>query len=70
MSENKLSKETKLREAPPLILIRTCKVFVTGNANKLKEVRAILSDGLNGLKPIEIDSRDVESTLVSNISSL
>lgn len=50
--------------------MRTCKVFVTGNANKLKEVRAILSDGSNGLKPIEIDSRDVESTLVSNIPSL
>jgi len=36
-------------------------IFVTGNANKLKEVRAILSDGSNGRKPIEIDSRDVET---------
>ncbi|KAJ7588573.1 inosine triphosphate pyrophosphatase-like protein [Mycena floridula] len=32
-------------------------VFVTGNANKLKEVKAILSDGT---KPIEIESQSVD----------
>jgi inosine triphosphate pyrophosphatase len=31
--------------------------FITGNANKLKEVRAILADGVPGL---ELQSRDVE----------
>ena len=35
-------------------------VFVTGNANKLKEVRAILSDGSNGFAPIEVEARDVD----------
>lgn len=32
-------------------------VFVTGNANKLREVKAILSDGP---APIEIESRSVD----------
>ncbi|KAJ6469055.1 inosine triphosphate pyrophosphatase-like protein [Mycena vitilis] len=32
-------------------------IFVTGNANKLKEVKAILSDGG---KPIEIDSQSLD----------
>ncbi|CAK5271835.1 unnamed protein product, partial [Mycena citricolor] len=32
-------------------------IFVTGNANKLKEVKAILSDGGN---PIKIDSRSLD----------
>ncbi|KII94718.1 hypothetical protein PLICRDRAFT_169446 [Plicaturopsis crispa FD-325 SS-3] len=32
-------------------------VFVTGNANKLKEVRAILSQG----HPIDLDSQDLDS---------
>ena len=35
-------------------------VFVTGNANKLKEVKAILSQGGN---PIEIDSQALDSQL-------
>lgn len=39
-------------------------VFVTGNANKLKEVKAILSQSSNGFKPIEINSKDVDSTLL------
>jgi inosine triphosphate pyrophosphatase len=34
--------------------------FVTGNANKLKEVKAILSQGGN---PIEIDSQSLDSEL-------
>ena len=34
--------------------------FVTGNANKLKEVKAILSRGGN---PIEIDSQSLDSEL-------
>ena len=33
---------------------------MTGNANKLKEVRAILSDGSNGFSPIEVEARDVD----------
>ncbi|THV04735.1 Maf/Ham1 [Dendrothele bispora CBS 962.96] len=33
------------------------KVFVTGNANKLKEVRAILSEGSH---PIEVDSKSLD----------
>ena len=33
-------------------------VFVTGNVNKLKEVRAILA---NGKAPIEIEARDLDS---------
>jgi inosine triphosphate pyrophosphatase len=33
-------------------------VFVTGNANKLKEVKAILSQGGN---PIEIDNQALDS---------
>jgi inosine triphosphate pyrophosphatase len=32
--------------------------FVTGNANKLKEVKAILSQGGN---PVEIDSQSLDS---------
>jgi len=34
--------------------------FVTGNANKLKEVKAILSEGGN---PITIDSQSLDSEL-------
>ncbi|EJD01700.1 Maf/Ham1 [Fomitiporia mediterranea MF3/22] len=33
-------------------------VFVTGNANKLKEVRAILSDTSDGSAPINLESKD------------
>lgn len=33
-------------------------VFVTGNANKLKEVRAILA---SGSVPIEMEARDLDS---------
>lgn len=36
----------------------SCLVFVTGNTNKLKEVRAILSEGGH---PIDIDSQSLES---------
>jgi inosine/xanthosine triphosphate pyrophosphatase family protein len=35
-------------------------VFVTGNANKLKEVKAILSEGG---KPIEIESQSLDGKL-------
>lgn len=35
-------------------------VFVTGNANKLREVKAILSDGGN---PIEIESKSLDGKL-------
>ncbi|KAI5117049.1 hypothetical protein M0805_007906 [Coniferiporia weirii] len=35
-------------------------IFVTGNANKLREVRAILSDGANGFAPINVESRDLD----------
>ncbi|KAL5527900.1 hypothetical protein ACEPAG_6701 [Sanghuangporus baumii] len=41
-------------------MTRKSLVFVTGNANKLKEVRAILSDDSNGFSPIEIESRDLD----------
>ena len=37
-------------------------VFVTGNANKLREVKAILSEGGH---PIEIDSQSLESGLTA-----
>ncbi|KAJ7222506.1 inosine triphosphate pyrophosphatase-like protein [Mycena pura] len=39
-------------------------VFVTGNANKLKEVKAILSDGP---KPIEIESQSLDSKSIPSI---
>ncbi|KAG6872722.1 hypothetical protein C0995_007289 [Termitomyces sp. Mi166 len=39
----------------------TFEVFVTGNANKLKEVKAILSEGGH---PIEIDSQNLDSSAV------
>lgn len=48
---------------------------MTGNANKLKEVRAILSEGSGDFKPILIESKDLDSTFslfseecLSNIS--
>jgi len=37
-------------------------VFVTGNAKKLNEVKAILADGPN---PIEIDSQALDSKFYS-----
>lgn len=40
------------------IVHREQKAFVTGNANKLKEVKAILSKGSH---PIEIDSQELDS---------
>ncbi|PAV21449.1 Maf Ham1 [Pyrrhoderma noxium] len=35
-------------------------VFVTGNANKLREVKAILGDSSGGFASIELDSRDLD----------
>jgi hypothetical protein len=42
----------------PTLINCSFPVFVTGNPNKLKEVRAILSDGGH---PIDIDSRSLDS---------
>ncbi|THH06630.1 hypothetical protein EW145_g3964 [Phellinidium pouzarii] len=46
-------------------------VFVTGNAHKLREVKAIVSDGSNGFAPINIESKDLDglSTLLQGFSS-
>lgn len=38
-------------------------VFVTGNTHKLKEVRAILSEGPS---PINLESRDLDGMLAAN----
>ena len=46
-------------------LIQRAIVFVTGNTNKLREVKEILSEGGN---PIEISSQSLESETESNIS--
>lgn len=42
-------------------------VFVTGNANKLKEVKAILSEGGN---PIDIDSQSLDSKYLLKFTTI
>ena len=62
MSNNKLGRVTLLFWLATVRFIFQIKVFVTGNAMKLQEVRAIL-----GQSGIDIDSKDLDSKRVAII---
>lgn len=61
MSNNKLGRVTLLFWLATVRFIFQIKVFVTGNANKLREVKAILGDSSGGFTSIDLDSRDLDS---------
>ena len=47
--------------------MNSCSVFVTGNANKLREVKHILSQGA---MPIDLDSKELDSKFLYKLHAL